>query len=137
MNMFFRYLGISIVKWIAVFSAIMIFTSYIAPQSLRGYWLALPIWILVCLIAYGFGYWAFHLTFPNRRDVIMLLIIWMVVTICLEAFYEIMTIGQPVFLLRSPDLYVQYLLEIVGVLLAIKRIRTQKMRAASGEGLAT
>jgi hypothetical protein len=133
--MFLRTLGISIVKWIAVFFAVTVFTSYVAPKSLHGYWLALPIWVMVFAIAYGFAYWVFHIKIPSRRDLLLLIAIWMVVTICLEAFYEVMTIGQPVFLLYSPDIYVQYLLEIIAILVCAQRIRKEKMKSVSGEGL--
>jgi len=131
-----RYLGISLLKWFGIFTVNLIFVSYVAPSFLKGYLLSLPIWALVFLVSYWFAFWAMHLKLPGKREVTGLIIIWMVSTICLEVFYEIMAVGRPIFILHSPDLYVQYLLEIAAILLAARMLRKRKMRAASGEGMA-
>ena len=133
--MWARYLGISLVKWIGIFFLTVMLTAYAAPAWLNGYWLSLPIWIIIFFAAYGFAYWALHIKLPVRRDVILLVVIWMAVTIVLEVSYEIMAVGQPVFILYSPDLYVQYLLEIIAILLAARVIRMRKLRSAAGEGM--
>ena len=132
--MIFRYIGISIVKWIAVFTAISVLTTYVA-NGLTGYVLALPVWALAFAMAYGFAYWALHPTMPGKRELTRLILIWMVVTIVLEVYYELLTIGQVVFILYSPDLYVQYLLEIIAIFFAARTIRRKKFRSAAGEGL--
>jgi len=134
--MFFRYLGISIIKWIAVYTAILTFTMYVAPPGLRGNWLAIPIWIMVSAISYEFATWAMHIRIPTKRDLILLISIWMVVTICIEWFVESMAYGQPYFLLHDYQNYVQYLLEIVAILYAARVLRKKKLKRASGEGLA-
>ena len=131
-----RYLGISILKWISIYVTMLLFVTYVAPSWLKGYWLALPMWALTLLIAYGFGYWALHFKIPARREIAILIGVWMVTTICIEIWYEILTIGRPVFLMHSIDLYVQYLIEIVGILLAARMIRAHKYRVVSGEGIA-
>ena len=134
--MFFRYLGISIVKWIAVYTAILVFTMYVAPSWLRGNWLAIPIWIMVSAISYGFATWAMHIRIPTKNDLILLITVWMVVTICIEVFLETMAYGQPYFLLHDYQNYVQYLFEIVAILYAARVLRKKKMKKAGGEGLA-
>lgn len=131
-----RYLGVSIIKWFGVYTTALVFVAYVAPSTMKGYLLALPIWALSTLVAYGFAYWAMHTKMPGKHEIIALITVWMVVTLCIEAFYEIMAVGSPVFLLHSIDLYVQYLLEIAAILFAARVLRKRKMRAASGEGMA-
>ncbi len=131
--MWLRYLGISIVKWITVFTAMSVMTMYITG-GLRGYLLDIPIWAMAFAVAYGFAYWALHPTIPGKRELIQLIIIWVVVTLTLEAFYEILSIGQIVFV-YGPDFFGQYLFEIAAIFLAARVIHNKKIRAAGSEGL--
>lgn len=130
-----RYLGISVLKWISVFAAIVIFSAYVAPASWKGFFLAVPIWILAFALAYLFAFWALHVKIPGRRELITLIAIWMGVTIILQVSYEIFTIGRPVFIIYSLDLYVQYLLEVIAILLAGRQVRAYRMKHALSEGL--
>lgn len=131
-----RYLGISIIKWFGVFTVTLVFARYVAPDWMKGYALALPTWALISFVAYGFAFWAMHIKMPGKHEIITLLLVWIIVTFCLQAFFEIMAFGSPVFLLRSPDLYIQYLIEIASIMVAARVLRKRKMRAVSGEGIA-
>ncbi len=133
--MWFRFIGISLLKWVADTVAIMLVLGYVVPHSWHGYALSFPIWIMTTALAYGFAYWALHPSYPTQKNVIILLIVWMVITFMFEASYEVFIIGVPI-LFSNIDTIVQYMLEIAAILMVARVLRIKKMHSAAGEGIA-
>ncbi len=133
--MWLRYLSLSILHWIAASAATFLLVQYVIPHALTGYTLAAPMWVIQFAIAFGFVMWAFHTKLPGRRETMMLLIIWFVITFALEAAFETSLAGRPAFLIYSTDLHVQYFLELAAILLAAYLTRRRRIKAVLSEGM--
>lgn len=133
--MWLRFLAISFLKWMALNFLSILFFEYIAPSSWHGFVLAIPIWILSFAVAFGFAEWAFKTKFPERKTIATLLVIWMIVSYTLHILQAQFLMGSALFVINSIDIYVQYLLEILAILLAARTTKKRKILSLLGEGM--
>ena|SRR3989344_2748454 len=133
--MWFRFLVISVIKWFLFFMVSGLFLQFVVPESWRGYQIAVPLWALAFLVAFVCAEWAFRKRLPEQRDIMLLLGIWMTVTITLQLLFAQFILGSVLFVINSPDIYIQYLMEIVAIFLSAKLTRKRKVRSVISEGL--
>ena len=95
----------------------------------------LDAWALAFLVAFVCAEWAFRKRLPEQRDIMLLLGIWMTVTITLQLLFAQFILGSVLFVINSPDIYIQYLMEIVAIFLSAKLTRKRKVRSVISEGL--
>jgi len=130
-----RYIGIAFLKWVMMYFVLMLAIQYIVPESLGGWWLALPMWILASAVAFPFAYWALHPSAPTKKGIIELAVVWVVVSALLQIGYDWMIWGQFIFSFNSPELLIQYALEIGMIVIAALYIRKKKLKASMPKGM--
>jgi hypothetical protein len=133
--MWFRFTYITIFKWAATTIISFVLSAKILPLALTGYWLSLPLWIIVFLLSFGFAYWALMPRMPGRRETALLLTVWFLTTFLLQIGAELYIVGKPLFIVYDRVLHVQYFLELVAILLAAYLVRMKKIHAVLGEGM--
>jgi len=131
-----RYLGVSFLKWVAVYAAVALVTQTIVPKTVSGYALAAVAWLVAFMVSFGFAEWAFITQIPGKQETVSLICIWMTVTLTIFIFYFWYFFGTVKPFLYSIDTYVQLLLELLAILLAAYLTRRRKIKATFGEGLA-
>jgi hypothetical protein len=133
----FRFIAISLLKWFVVLIVNMLLLQFVLPRAWTGYSLSASLWFVAFLISFFFAEWAFGKKFPHRHDVWKLLIVWMVISVTLQILHGIYVLGDVLYVINSPDFYVQYLLEILAILLAAQatRRRFRHSMATMTEGL--
>ncbi|MFZ2804284.1 MAG: hypothetical protein WA001_03600 [Patescibacteria group bacterium] len=130
-----RYLGIAFLDWVVTYVITGLVVHFIVPPTWTGYALSLVVWLIAFGVTFAFAEWAFRSRLPGKREMGVMLGIWMVVTVSLFIlffWYFLGTIGPFIY---SVDSYVQLLLDIVAILLAGYLIRRRKIKEAFGEGL--
>lgn len=133
--MWIRSIAISILHWIfgLVISAILAMYVF---AGFSGYALAIPMWLVNFLLSFGFASWAFHARLPGKKDTLVLVVSWFVVSFSLQAAFEIMQYGGVYFLSRDTQLHIQYFFDLAAILLASYLTRRWKVTSVLGEGMA-
>lgn len=133
--MWLRTIGISFLKWLINYYLVVVMIVYALPADWHGYAITIPMWMLSLIVAFGFAYWLFHSHLPTSRDTAIVIVIWMVVSLTLQIFHAFYYMGTLAPLIYGPDMYVQYLLEIIAILSASYYLRRKKIQSTLGEGL--
>jgi hypothetical protein len=114
--MLFRYFAVSLVKWFAVNAATVVVLFLVLPKNWSGGEISAPIWIMTFAIAVGFAYWALNKRKPGYKDVLKLLVVWLVVTLVMQNAFDYFIIGRALFILRSFDALAALIIELLGVI---------------------
>ncbi len=130
--MWFRYISISLLKWITVNVLTLVMLFYILPDSWRGYALAAPMWIMIFAVSAAFAFWALLKKSPRWKDVLKLLGVWLLVMLVMQNAYEFYIFGRAFFVWRSPEATLAYLIEILGVIVGAILVRWYLERKAKG-----
>lgn len=133
--MWLRTIGVSFLNWIANYILVIFVIVYLLPNDWSGYANTIPMWIVSALVAFGFAYWLFSSRLPSSRDTAAVIGIWMVVNATMQVFHAFYYLGSLAPLLYGPDIYVQYVLEIIAIMSASYYVRRKKMQSTFGEGL--
>jgi hypothetical protein len=133
--MWFRFLVISVIKWFVFLIISSVLLQFVVPSSWSGYEIAAPMWLIAFLVAFAFAEWAFHRRMPEHSDTLLLFVIWMVVTLTLQLLHAQYVMGSILYVINSPDIYVQYLLEILAIFLASHLAHKRMMRGILSEGI--
>ncbi len=134
--MWFRYFAISLLKWIFLIFFQLLLMSFILPSTISSTALAWVIWITVICFAFAFACWAFAKQVPGWKDVLKLIGVWLVVSLILQNAFEMFFMGRMLFVLRSPELFFSFELEIVAIILAAVAVRRYKKTKKLAEGIA-
>ncbi|MBP9864006.1 hypothetical protein KBC54_00965 [Patescibacteria group bacterium] len=133
--MWLRTIGVSFLNWIANYILVIFVIVYLLPNDWSGYANTIPMWIVSAFVAFGFAYWLFSSRLPSSRDTAAVIGIWMVVNATMQVFHAFYYLGSLAPLLYGPDIYVQYVLEIIAIMSASYYVRRKKMQSTFGEGL--
>lgn len=130
-----RYLVISFCKFVAHFMLTSLFMLYVLPRTWHGYAVSVPMWFVSFVIAFVFAELAFKTKMPGKNETALLLGIWMVVSLTLQIFLVVYLLGTVMPLINSFDVYIQYMLEALAILMSAYLTRRRKIKATFGEGL--
>lgn len=133
--MLFRFLALSVLKWLANFAAAFILLGFVLPNQFTGLELDIPVWIVSTLIAFMFATWAVSKKMPSNRDTFMLLAIWTIVSITGFLIYGMVYSNYGPWAVVSPEILIQLVLESVAVYLACYRVRRMRIKSVLGEGM--
>lgn len=133
--MWLRTIGISFLKWLANYFVTILLIVYLLPSDWHGYFIVIPMWILSFIVALTFAFWLFHPRLPTSRDTAIVIVIWLAVSWSIQVFHAFYYFGTLAPLIYGPDMYVQYLLEILAILGMSYYMRRKKIQATLGEGL--
>lgn len=132
--MWLRYLGFSFLKWLVnLFVLSLLF--YALPHTWGGFILAVPAWIVSFIIAFAFAELAFGKELPGKRETVSLLVVWMLVSFTMQLLYSWFFLGTVAPVIISIDTYVQYVLEILAIVMAAYITRRRRIRFELGEGM--
>ena len=134
--MWLRFAWISFVGWVVNLLLIMLVLRFVLPQTLPGSVLAILPWIISFIVAFIVSDWAFSQTIPGRHETTIFTILWIVIGFTLFLVYGAFLLGDVRFIANSPDIYVTFVCEIAGILLASFATRRRKIKETLGEGLA-
>jgi len=132
--MWFRFLVISLLKWVAVFAAIAVLSS-VAPSVLHGWILSIVVWIVAFILAFVFATWAFAKRMPVRNDTLLLVALWIFVYISMFFAYGVLLSTQGAYFVVSREILIQLVVEIVAVLYASYSSRRRRIASVLGEGM--
>jgi hypothetical protein len=132
--MWFRALSISFLKWMTFLIVSFVLLRFVFT-FLTGWWLAIPMWAVAFGNAFLFADWAFSKRTLSNKELAAFIVIWMVVTMTLQLLHAQFLTGDIRYALNSPELYVQYLLELLAIFLASSHARKKLMRSILGEGM--
>jgi len=121
--MWFRYISITLLKWLAVNAATVASIFLLLPDSWQGDALAAPIWIITFVVSVPFAYWALSKKVPNWKDVLKFMGVWLLVTLVLQNAFELFIIGRAGFVMLSFGAMIGYLSEIFGVIVGAIIVR--------------
>jgi hypothetical protein len=133
--MWLRYLIVSFFKWLVNLFAVSLLFMYVLPSTWGGYALSFPAWIVSFIVAFACAELAFGKELPGKRETLRLLAVWMVVSLTLQILYAWFFFGTVSPVVRSLDVYVQYVLEIFAIVLAAYLTRRRKIKWELGEGM--
>ena len=135
--MIVRFTSIVILKWLVSYFILVPAVVYIIPSATPSLVRDLIVWIVTALLALVFAEWAFNTKLPEKKDVIELFVIWLIVSAVLSMGTDVLMYGQPIFLLKSFQTQLQFVLELIMVPVAAYIARKRRMAHASGEGLSS
>lgn len=133
--MIFRFLSIVFLKWVANLLAVVVLLRFVIPGGWHGFLKAGPIWIASFVIAFLFAEWAFQKQLPSKRDLIRLIVVWVVVSYSLDIIGSVMVFDTPRVAMYGTDLHVTMLFEIAAILAAAYVTRRRKIEKTLGEGM--
>ena len=134
--MWFRFLWVSLVGWVLNLLLVLLVLRFLLPQTLPGLVLAILPWLISFIVAFIAGDWAFSSVIPGRQETVMFSIIWLVIGFTLFLVYGSFFLGDIRYITNSPDMYVTFVTEILGICLASFVTRRRKIKETLGEGLA-
>ncbi|MFA6099568.1 MAG: hypothetical protein WC750_01660 [Patescibacteria group bacterium] len=135
MKKYLKLIYIPLLKWLANMTVVMVIFGYLFPNPLNK-WLELSLgWAVSLLVAMFFTYWACHREVPHGKQLGLLIIFWVVVTVLMEMFLSYYTFYDPFFTLVRYEFAVQMLLEILGILTIVKVLRRQHAYNVAAEGI--
>lgn len=133
--MMFRFLSIVLLKWTANLLAVVLLLRFVVPGGWHGFLKAGPIWIASFIIAFLFAEWAFQKQLPSKRDLIQLVVIWIVVSYSLDIVGSVMVFDTARVALYGTDLHITMLFEVGAILAAAYVTRRRKIEKTLGEGM--
>ncbi len=133
--MWLRTIGISFLKWIVSYFAVVFTIVYLLPSDWHGYAIVVPMWIVTSAVAGAFAYWLFHPHIPTSRTTAVTIGIWLVVSLSLQILHAFFYFGTLAPLIYGPDMYVQYLLEVIAVIGMRSYMRRKNIQSTLGEGM--
>ncbi|MBU1348822.1 hypothetical protein KJ781_02020 [Patescibacteria group bacterium] len=132
--MWFRFLLISFLKFIATMAAIVMLVKML-PDATPSAVIIIVSWALALIFAFLFASWAFGTRLPIRKDVLSLVTIWSLVYVTGFLMYGILLSVRGPRVLISMEILVQLALEIGAILFAAYSIRRRRFAAVLGEGM--
>jgi hypothetical protein len=84
------------------------------------------------VLAFVFAMLAFGKRAPKRKDTLMLIAIWMLVTVCGFLLYGLVLSPRGVKAAVAPEILVQFVLEVLAIYLAAFRLRRQSVESILG-----
>ncbi|MBI5655191.1 hypothetical protein HZC53_06095 [Candidatus Uhrbacteria bacterium] len=134
--MWLRFAAISALKWIVQNFLTILVLLYLIPNSWHGYTVAAPVWVLTVVVSAAFAYWALHIKRPSWKNVILLAVIWFVISLFFQTIFEFIFLGRLFFILRSLELLLIFLLEILTIFGMGWYLRFTKKGEGKPEGVA-
>ena len=134
-NMWLRFISISALKWVVMNCVIVLVSLYLIPRTWHGYAIIIPMWLITFACAFGFATWALSKRLPSWRDLGWLVVIWLVVSLILQNVYEQLLFGYALWFLRSLDLLLGFVIEILAIVLAFYFVRRNKIKASLPKGM--
>lgn len=113
--MWLRFAAISALKWIVQNFFMILVMLYLIPNTWHGYAVAAPVWVVTVIVSAVFAYWALHLKRPTWKKVVLLAVIWFVVSLFFQTIFEFIFLGRLFFIIRSFELLLNFLLEILTI----------------------
>ncbi|MBU1032745.1 MAG: hypothetical protein ABII13_04700 [Patescibacteria group bacterium] len=122
-----RFLGITFIKFIVTTFGLFTLYALILPDVIPGWGINIITWIITFALAYLFAYWAVFNIKPNRKDTLLLVFIWLLVTVTGFLLYGILYSVQGPWLLVRPEILVQLVLEVLAILMVAYQVRHKKV----------
>lgn len=118
----YLYFLVPPLKWLVNLTVIMLTYNYVFPE-ITNKWLSLGLgWTLSALVAAPFAYWAFHRQLPTDRQLGIFIGTWLVISLIMDLLVSLMSYSESWTMIFRYEFIVQYLLEIL-VILVLHRVR--------------
>ncbi|MFH1078280.1 MAG: hypothetical protein V1745_03315 [Patescibacteria group bacterium] len=132
--MWFRFFLISFFKFLASMATIVVVIK-ILPDATPSVVILLLSWTIAFILAFVFASWALGTRLPIRKDIIMLVTIWLAIFATGFLTYGILLSVRGPRIIVSYEILVQLALEMGAMFLAVYSIRRRRFAAVLGEGM--
>ncbi|MBU0540094.1 hypothetical protein KKF59_02705 [Patescibacteria group bacterium] len=132
--MWFRYLIISFLRFLAGFVGIVVLYRYLIPVGASVVLVTGSAWLLAFILAFVFAVWCLGGKVPEKRSMFLLFGIWLAVNVSGYALYGMLFSTKGAAAIVAPEMLVQWALEIAAIYLAVYRLKRRSVAAILGEG---
>ncbi|MBI4138950.1 hypothetical protein HY479_02255 [Candidatus Uhrbacteria bacterium] len=132
--MILRYLGISFLKFTADILVILVLYTLVLPETFPPLALSALTWVVMFTVAFVFASWAVAKRIPVRQDMLALVAVWLTVTVGGYLIYGILLSSRGPWAAVSPELLIQYAVELVAIFFAVWRRKRRHAESNLGEG---
>ena len=133
--MWLRSISITFLAWLVRLFLSALILQYVIPSSWRGYAVAAPMWLLGIGVVFAAAEWAFHERLPGKRETLIFLISWIGLTVVLQIMYSFFLFGTVLPFINSLEIYIQYVFEILTILVVAYLTRRRRIKDTLGEGM--
>lgn len=132
--MWFRFLVVSFLKFLATLVAIVVLGK-ILPERTPSALMIAASWTVAFILAFVFASWAFGKRLPERNDRLLLAGIWTLVYLSGFLTYGILMSVRGPRVVVSMEILIQLALELGAIALAAYSARRRRFAAVLGEGM--